>query len=194
VSLRNALLGLLAEGPASGYDLARQFQDVLGPVWPAQHPKIYAELGRLAEDGLIQIDSRGPRGRKTYRITESGLTEVRRWLTEDEVDHTLRVDSLLRSFFFWLMPPHDLNTHLAKEARYFSQTAAAYREHAKKNERGEFGDAPQITSRRVTTEAGIRLYQALADWAEWARTVPPCQQPTDTTNTPPPDTQPADPP
>src|SRR6266545_8122694 len=25
----------------------------------------------------------------------------------------------------------------------------------------------------VATEAGIRLFQALADWAEWARTVPP---------------------
>ncbi|GLW10013.1 hypothetical protein Misp01_51420 [Microtetraspora sp. NBRC 13810] len=25
---------------------------------------------------------------------------------------------------------------------------------------------------RVTIEAGVRLYQALADWAEWTRTLP----------------------
>jgi hypothetical protein len=28
-------------------------------------------------------------------------------------------------------------------------------------------------SLRVAIEAGIRLYEALADWAEWAQTVPP---------------------
>ena len=50
MSLRHGLLGLLAEGPASGYDLARRFQEALGPVWPAQHPKIYAELARLTYD------------------------------------------------------------------------------------------------------------------------------------------------
>jgi DNA-binding PadR family transcriptional regulator len=62
------LLGLPAEGPASGYDLAGRFHDVLGPGWPAQHSKIYAELGRLTADGVIEADSLGPRGRKAYRI------------------------------------------------------------------------------------------------------------------------------
>ena len=35
MSLRHGLLGLLAEGPASGYDLARRFSEALGSVWPA---------------------------------------------------------------------------------------------------------------------------------------------------------------
>jgi DNA-binding PadR family transcriptional regulator len=35
MSLRYGLLGLLAETPASGYDLARRFQEVLGQIWPA---------------------------------------------------------------------------------------------------------------------------------------------------------------
>jgi hypothetical protein len=30
---------------------------------------------------------------------------------------------------------------------------------------------------RVTIEAGIRVYSALADWAEWAQTVPPAKPP-----------------
>ncbi|HEY8983817.1 MAG TPA: hypothetical protein VIU15_30100 [Streptomyces sp.] len=32
MSLRHGVLGLLAEGPASGYDLAQRFQQVLGAV------------------------------------------------------------------------------------------------------------------------------------------------------------------
>jgi DNA-binding PadR family transcriptional regulator len=175
MSLRHGLLGLLAEGPASGYDLARRFQEVLGAVWPAQHPKIYAELGRLADDGYIEVESEGPRRRKAYRITDTGLAEVRRWLTSTEVDHTLRIQSLLRSVFFWLMEPADLRRHLTEEAEFFAKTAATYRAYADAKERGDFGDSPQTQSLRLAAEAGARLYGALAEWAEWAKTVPPAK-------------------
>jgi DNA-binding PadR family transcriptional regulator len=173
MSLRHGLLGLLAEGPASGYDLARHFQEALGQVWPAQHPKIYAELAKLADAGMIEVDSLGPRGRKAYRITDEGLVEVRRWLADVEVDHTLRVDSVLRSFFFWLMDPTDLQSHLEREQRYFAETAALARRYAAAKDRGDYGTAPQVRSMRVAAEAAIRVYTALAEWAEWAQTVPP---------------------
>jgi DNA-binding PadR family transcriptional regulator len=167
------LLGLLAEGPASGYDLARRFEEAFGPVWPAQHPKIYAELSRLAGAGMIEVDSRGPRGRKAYRITDTGLAEVRRWLAEGDVDHTLRSESVLRSFFFWLMEPDQLREHLRREQRFFAETAALARTYAAAKDRGDFGDSMQTKSMRVAVEAAMRMYQALADWAEWAQTVPP---------------------
>jgi DNA-binding PadR family transcriptional regulator len=173
MSLRYGLLGLLAEGPASGYDLTGRFQETLGPVWPAQHPQIYAELGRLAEAELIEVESRGPRGRKAYRITETGLDEVRRWLTEEEVDHSLRIEPLLRSVFFWLMTPDELDAHLERESRYFDQQAEVYRQLAAAKDRGDYGNSPQTQAIRVAAEAGVRLFQALADWAAWARTVPP---------------------
>ncbi|MCP2336033.1 PadR family transcriptional regulator [Actinomadura rupiterrae] len=173
MSLRHGLLGLLAEGPASGYDLARRFEEHLGPVWPAQHPKIYAELSRLSKAGMIEVDSHGPRGRKAYRITDAGRAEVRRWLSEDAVDHTLRSESVLRSFFFWLMDPDDLHEHLRREQRYFTEIADLARGYAAAKDRGEYGTAPQTKSMRVALEAAIRVYQSLADWAEWAQTVPP---------------------
>ncbi|GAA2301766.1 helix-turn-helix transcriptional regulator [Nonomuraea roseoviolacea subsp. roseoviolacea] len=175
MSLRYGLLGLLAEGPASGYDLTRRFEEVLGPVWPAQHPKIYAELGRLTADGLIEVDSYGPRGRKAYRITEDGLAAVRTWLAEDEVDHTMRLEPLLRSFFFWLMTPEQLSDHLVREQEFFASMARRYQSYAERKDHGEFGHSPQTQSMRVAIEAGVRMYEALAGWAEWARTVPPAK-------------------
>ncbi|GAA3734097.1 helix-turn-helix transcriptional regulator [Plantactinospora mayteni] len=173
MSLRHGLLGLLAEGPASGYDLAQRFQQLLGAVWPAQHPKIYAELGRLVADGHIAVHSEGPRRRRAYQITDSGLAEVRHWLTATEVDHTVRLQPLLRSVFFWLMEPDELRRHLAEEARYYAESAALYRRYAEAKDRGEVGTSPQTQSIRVAAEAATRLHQALADWAEWAKTVPP---------------------
>lgn len=169
MSLRHGLLGLLAEGPASGYDLAGRFQEALGQVWPAQHPQIYAELGRLAEAGLIEVESVGARGRKAYRITDAGLAEVRRWLTETEVDHTFRMETLMRAFFYWLMEPADLDAHLEREQRFFAETAAQFRAYADRKDRGEFGTGPQTRALRMAAEAGIRVNEALADWARWAR-------------------------
>jgi DNA-binding PadR family transcriptional regulator len=136
MSLRHALLGLLAERPASGWDLARRFEEVLGAVWPAGHPQIYGELRKLRDDGLIEVESEGPRGRTTYRTTDAGLAEVRAWLNSAEVDHTIRLESLLRSVFFWLMTPEELADHLDREADYFRRAAAQYRALAGAKDRG----------------------------------------------------------
>jgi DNA-binding PadR family transcriptional regulator len=172
LSLRHALIGLLAEHPASGYDLARRFEEVLGSIWPAGHPQIYGELRKLRDDGLIEVESEGPRGRTVYRPTPAGLEEVRRWLADGEVDHTIRLESLLRSVFFWLMPPAELAEHLDREAAYFHTLAGQYRELAKSKDRGDFGHSPPTQSLRIAVEAGIRITQSLGDWAEWAKDNP----------------------
>lgn len=168
MSLRHALLGLLAEKPASGWDLSRRFEDVLGSVWPAGHPQIYGELRKLEEGGLTEVDSEGPRRRKAYRVTDAGLAEVRHWLTDVEVDHTLRLEPILRSVFFWLMTPEQLTDHLNREAEYFEALAATYRSLAEAKDRGEYGSSVQTQSLRIAAEAGARLNEALSQWAAWA--------------------------
>jgi DNA-binding PadR family transcriptional regulator len=177
LSLRHALIGLLAEKPASGWDLARRFEELLGTVWPAGHPQIYGELRKLQDDGFIEIDSEGPRRRKTYRVTEAGIAEVRRWLTSVEVDHTLRLEPVLRSVFFWLMTPEELAVHLEKEAAFYYELAQKYRDLAAAKDRGEYGDSPQTRSIRVAAEAGVRLHQALGDWATWTESHQPNASP-----------------
>jgi len=172
VSLRFALIGLLADQPASGWDLSRRFETVLGSVWPAGHPQIYGELRKLLAEGLIELESTGPRGRRVYRATPAGLAAVRQWLTAGETDHTLRLESLLRSAFFWLMTPRELAEHLDREAAYFRALAGQCREIADAKDRGEYGTGPQTRSLRITLEASIRVNETLAGWADWARSGP----------------------
>jgi len=169
MSLRFGLLGLLAESEASGYELSRRFQETLHAAWPASHPQIYTELNKLADENLIEVTSRGPRGRKTYRITPLGLAAVKKWLAQSKVDHTFRSDSLLRSFFFWLMEPADLQKHLIAEQAFFEARVAEYKEYIALKEDPSYIMTPPNESLRVTLEAGVRLYQSLADWAEWAQ-------------------------
>jgi DNA-binding PadR family transcriptional regulator len=138
-------------------------------VWPAQHPRIYAELARLAEAGLIEVDSHGPRRRTAYRITDAGLAEVRGWLAGADVDHTFRLETLLRAYFFWLMEPAELAAHLERERRFYAETAATLRSWAAAKDRGELGTDPRVRAARVAIEAGIRLNDALVGWADWVR-------------------------
>ena len=176
MSLRHALLGLLSDQPQSGWDLSRRFTETLGAVWPAGHPQIYGELRKLHDDELITVHDTGPRGRVVYAVTAAGRAEVIRWLTDDPVDHTMRLEPILRSVFFWLLPPNQLVDHLEAEAAHYRTTAEQYRQLAEAKDRGDFGDSEQTRSLRIAAEAAIRINQALADWAEWAKaSAPPAE-------------------
>ena len=181
MSLRHALIGLLADQPASGWDLSRRFEQIVGSVWPAGHPQIYGELRKLLDEGLIEVESEGPRGRKAYRATEAGVAEARRWLTKTDVDHTLRLEPLLRSMFFWLMTPGELADHLDREAAYFHALAVKYRALADAKDRGEFGHGAQTQSLRVALEASVRVNETLGDWADWAKSARPGAEVPETT-------------
>ena len=115
MSLRHALLGLLAERPRTGYALLKHFERSIDYVWAARHSQIYPELARLQEEGLIRHAASGPRRSKTYEITAAGLAEVRRWLRESDPDRTVRSDPLLRVFLLWLLEPDEREEFLRRE-------------------------------------------------------------------------------
>ena len=116
VSLRIAALGLLAQHPGSGYDLLRLFENSLANVWPATQSQLYGELNKLAESGLIEVSAIGARGRKEYRITEAGRTELRRWIANPRDDPPLRSAGLLRVFLLGEIPSEQAREHLAEMA------------------------------------------------------------------------------
>ena len=49
-----ALLGLLARGSLSGYDIAAQLSHGVGPFWYARHSQIYPELARLEAANILR--------------------------------------------------------------------------------------------------------------------------------------------
>ena len=99
MSLRYALLGLLAEEPASGYELTRKFQQVLQRyAWHAQNSQVYPELNQLSRDGLAEVIEEGPRGRRTYAITDAGREELRQWMRNPPDVYLVRNEFVLRLF------------------------------------------------------------------------------------------------
>src|SRR5438132_3395658 len=81
--LRYALLALLAEGEAHGYQLLKLFNQRLGPFWHPNIGQVYQLLHELERRGLVaRRDQRvGPRLRRIFRLTTRGERALRTWLT-----------------------------------------------------------------------------------------------------------------
>jgi PadR family transcriptional regulator, regulatory protein AphA len=164
MSLRYAVLGLLADHPMTGYDLARTFDGSLAHVWPARHSQIYPELGRLADAGLIRQTASGSRGKRIYEITPGGLEEIRAWL-RTEPDHGSRNPAFLRVFFLWLMEPDESIGFLQDEARFHEETLRGFEEAATH----PLSDREGGWAYRMALEWGIRYERGILEWNAWAR-------------------------
>lgn len=163
--LGHALLGLLAQRACTGYELTRMFDLRLAHVWSAQHSQIYPELARLQAAGLIRQNGAGARGSKTYMVTDEGLAEVRRWMTETVPADTIRTERMLRVFFLWLLTPEEARAYLERQRERHRARVAEYHAIAPAIPVGD-GHANRMS--RIALEAGIRVEAALADWADWA--------------------------
>jgi DNA-binding PadR family transcriptional regulator len=84
--LHHAVLALLAEKPAHGYELKSSFEQAVGDQWGGLNiGHLYQILDRLSRDGLIESE-RQPQpvkpDRVVHRLTAAGRTELERWLSE----------------------------------------------------------------------------------------------------------------
>jgi DNA-binding PadR family transcriptional regulator len=165
MSLRHALLGLLAEKPASGYDLLKQFETSLAMVWPAQQSQVYGELAKLSEAGLIEVTGTGARNRREYGITGAGRTELREWLTNPGLDLALRSAALLRVFFLWTLTHDESDAYLERFAQVNRDRLAALE--SIRDNVDWVGDPAQICGWLVL-EYGIRGSRNAGEWARWA--------------------------
>jgi PadR family transcriptional regulator AphA len=165
MSLRHALLGLLADRPASGYDLLKRFDGSLAFVWPATQSQLYTELGRLADAGLINVVAEGPRGRKEYDITGEGRTELERWLVATEPDRVVRNEAILRTFFLWTVAPEQAKAYFERELAESQRYLDRLQDIA---DAVEFTDAGPARFGRIALEDGLREMSARVDWARWA--------------------------
>jgi len=161
MSLRHALLGLLAEAPMSGYDLTKRFEHSLGRVWPARHNQIYTELKGLLDDGLIALADYGPRGRKIYALTDAGLQACRTWLADEPaVDRSMRFEPLLRLNFVWLLDPGEAAAVLEREAAFYRAEADRLTDQCALLPEDDDGPVP---ARRAAGTIGARFYRDMAE-------------------------------
>src|SRR5580700_5191030 len=101
--LHHAVLALLADRPAHGYELKSSFEEAVGEQWGGLNiGHLYQILDRLARDGLIESE-RQPQpvkpDRMVHHLTPAGRAELDRWLAEA----SLRARGYRDEFFLKVM-------------------------------------------------------------------------------------------
>jgi PadR family transcriptional regulator, regulatory protein AphA len=160
MSLRHAVLGLLAVEPATGYELTQRFDRSLAHSWHASHSQVYPQLAQLERAGLVEVLSEGPRRSRTWGLTDAGREELRDWLVEREVDRGQRNESGVRWFFFQLLDPDDRRAVIEREISYIERNGEMLDGLAAKS--AERAGPPSPLS--PTIDLGQRINAVMLDW------------------------------
>jgi DNA-binding PadR family transcriptional regulator len=158
-STAGALLGLLRDGPRSGYDLLGAAQEMIGGFWTITRSQVYRELAALADRGLLEKGPPGPRDRQPYQLTPAGLAAFRTWVNTSPEPENLRIPLLLRLTFADAIDPARLQAMLAEHHTIHQRRLDAYRA---LDQQLAAADVP--AEQRVTLAFGIGYETAALHW------------------------------
>jgi DNA-binding PadR family transcriptional regulator len=99
VSVAHVLLGVLAHGPAHGYDLKRAHDARFPSAKPLAYGQVYTALAKLEREGLVEVVETkrdGGPDRTTYALTDEGAAALRDWLATTESPGPYSADDLVR--------------------------------------------------------------------------------------------------
>ena len=167
MSLPHAILALLENEDASGYDLARHFAQCGGHVWSATHQQIYLELGKLHQSGWVEyetVSQDNKPDKKVYSITESGVKELIRWLQRPAAPKRVREAMLIKVLGSHLVPGELVQDELQRQREENEEILLRFREME-----AEFTSPASLTGSRRS--AYIALRRGILDreaWLTWA--------------------------
>jgi PadR family transcriptional regulator, regulatory protein AphA len=164
-----AVLGLLAFGESSGYDLARYAERSIDYMWAPSRSQIYKVLPRLVERELAEsreIAQRSRPDKALFRITPAGLASLRSWVEHVEGDPPGGAPVfLLKLFFGWAAPPEAARAQLEAYRRLLEKHLGAFED----MERAPLRDEPVHS--RIALLHGITRARATLAWVEKANTL-----------------------
>lgn len=131
MSLKHAVLALVAERRGYGYELVHRFEERVGPGWQLNPSAVYPALDQLERGGLVTSAARRGGTRRSPRIvyapTDAGTDALDAWLcATDAPPEPVRADVHLRIAF--ARPEHRLAlaAQLAAHERACSDMLARY--------------------------------------------------------------------
>lgn len=120
MSVGHALLGVLAEGPAHGYDLKHAHDERYPGAKQLAFGQVYAALAKLEKDGFAEaietVRGSGP-DRRTYAITEAGTAALKAWLVQVEPAGPYAADELVRKTVTALRLGRDAADYLLRQRK-----------------------------------------------------------------------------
>jgi PadR family transcriptional regulator, regulatory protein AphA len=156
------VLGIIDKlGEASPYDVKVEAGRTVAPFWSMPHAQVYTQCDRLVASGLLsEVRQAGGRNRRVLRLTSSGRSALREWLSSAEfVPVEARERAILKLWFGargTVLAPAQLSAHRGTLATYEGLAASV----------GELLTRGQ----REALEFGIRYERMMVEFWEWVGT------------------------
>ena len=121
MSLKYALLGLLAESPKYGYEIKQKFEGALGNIWSVSYGQLYPTLRRLSE--LEWVSKKTAPGKKAaekniYSITDQGKKKLDGWLLRPlRTSYKVKDELTLKFLFFSKLPKENVLDYLRMQQK-----------------------------------------------------------------------------
>ncbi len=161
------ILGMLALGARTGYDIKRAIDLSTRFFWGASYGQIYPELHRLEERGLVEAtdDPKGGRRRTLYSLTQAGEAALREWLRDDgSFLFEIRDEGTLKLFFGDLLEKEDVVANLRAKQAWCDLSLGMFRE-LEPQARTGFIEDDQLYP-YVSLLYGIDLLEWMRGWCE----------------------------
>ena len=116
--LADVLLGVLADGPAHGYDLKRVHDELFPASRSLAYGQVYSTLARLERNDLVEVVETRQEGgpeRTVYALTDAGSDELQSWLKTTEEPGSYAADELVRKTVTALHAGHDATDFLTRQ-------------------------------------------------------------------------------
>jgi len=165
-----AVLGLLAERPRTGYEIAKVMKVPIGYLWSASHGRIYTELQSLHADAFVThqvVDGPGPRDNRIYTITAAGRRALSDWVDSPLAPQPAKSELMLRVRTLWMVSPQRARQFLAEVRLDCEHRLTTYRDVDTQFAAEGDDHLEQTTSAYwsyATLQAGISYEQHMIGW------------------------------
>lgn len=132
MSLKEGVLGLLLDGPKSGYAIKKLFSKGIKNFWTVSDGQLYPTLRKMNNEGLItkEVVSRPKSvGKHLYHITDDGREHFMVWLREPEhrFEKIKEWAFLLKLFFFDKLGRDEILEHVDAQIKVHKEFLAECR-------------------------------------------------------------------
>lgn len=169
MSLRHAVLINLLQDEATGYDLAKCFDQGIGHFWNASHQQIYLELSKMAKEELVSFREEpqtGKPSKKIYSITKKGLKSLNVWMRQPIPDMPLKDTMAMKVYAGYLLPPEELLEEITTHRIQYETLLKEF----KSLEKNTFANAETLPEPMqytyLTLRKGILYCNARIEWTQ----------------------------
>lgn len=169
------LMGRLAQGDQTGYELSLMMGPPRNFMWEAKHSQIYTVLAALASAGYVtfsQVIQDSRPNKKVYTLTDLGKAALRDWVLNSPTPEPHRHEFAMKVASLWTLSPAEaLEVIRAQIAMTYTEIGMIDDHYEEAQRRNQVSFPPPVTDRYFGLYATVKyardIKMCAIEWYEW---------------------------